>query len=402
MANPIQVRLSDGREFTSIAALRREVEIELEQAGHPCLAQGNFNNRLKKYRVSDVSNVTEIVLSLSLNEAVEIARADTQDEDGGYYIVRFGGGIYVGITVLFIHERLKKHLHDAKKTGRKNTFHQAIIQYFGKKVSLDVFLKGVDEFIFEANLASDTLVKKEAELVERYQEEGHFKIYNDAKTGSLHGRVGNDLVKPGQYLAMYMRDKVKTLDLGDLESMKAFEALRQRYYARIKKLGVSLTDQDKVSLIDRLMKGRKLLGRFIPENADRFVFDGERQSIYEIAYTLDMSRAALKSHLVRRGIWSKSNVDIRDVFERAEKYPLLKAKHGFSEVLEYLRRKKGEEDVVVNRLITYQSTIDEATLAGFIGYLGFPKKRNSVYNQLKKLDVEKASEGLYPFFKKHL
>lgn len=402
MPAPIAIRLSDDQSFTSLAMLHSAVKSLLEETNQPCIGQCNLNNRLKKYKIKKCSNEKEICLSISFDDAVKLARTNIQDEDGGYYEIRFAGNVYVGITVLFVHERLKKHLYDSKKNGKKCIFHQAINDHFGRNVTLESFLQGVDEFTYKTNIPCDVLVKKESELVERYQKEEGIKVFNTATPGSLHGRTGRIIGASGEYLASYIRKKINTLGLGDYDATKAFEALRQRYYARLNKTGKSLTDDDKIAMINDLMDERKFLGRFFPEDSDTFIFEGKRQSIYVIADKVDKTKAAVKGILVRRGISSSSDIDVSNVFERLKDFPIPKINHNFRNVLKYLRKKLGNEDAVVKRLLAYQCTTDKPNLAGFIRDLGYRAKRNTVYYHLKKTGVETVSMALHRFFIKYL
>lgn len=402
MPAPKAIRLSNGQSFTTLAKLYYSVKSVVYEANKLCLAQCNFNNRLNKYKIEERSSDKERCLNISFGDAVKLAQTDIRDEDGAYYEVHFGGKVYVGITVLYVHERLKKHLYDSKKNGKKCLFHQAINEHFGKNVTLKSFLKGVDKFTYRTNVPCDVLAEKELELVELYQREAGIKVLNTAKAGSLHGRNGRELGQPGEWLASYMRKQVKALGLGDYESMKAFEALRQRYYARLRNKTKVLSSDNKLTLIDNLMSERRLLGRFIPEDSDTFIYGGKRQSIYVIADELNMNKYALKSHLVRRNIWSSSDKDIRDVIEYPKDCPVSKVKHDFMGVLKYLRKKLGNEDTVVKRLLAYQCTNDKPNLAGFIRDLGYRAKRNTVYYHLKKTDIETASMALHRFFIKYL
>lgn len=396
MPKSITVRLLNDVEYSSLSKLYFVIENILKKAGHRCLAKCNFNIHIKKYIVPKLSSVDCLYLNLYFNDLVNLARSDKQDETGSYYILKFSNLVYVGITTLFVHERIKKHLYDSKKQGRKCKFHQAIRSQFGKEVNLESFLNGVDEFTFENNIPCNALLTKEADLVEYYNQKKGVEVLNTAKTGSLYGCIGIVVAK-GEYLASYMRKKVKSLGLRDYEAMKAFEALKQRYYARLRKKSKDISGEEKLALIEQLIEERRLLGRFVPEDTDTFVFDAVRQNIRTIAEKLNMSKAALKSYLVRRRIWSSSCIDLKSIFEHPDNFSVDRVKHNFFEVFECILQRKGFENIVVKKLSIYQSSTVNPTIAGFLRFQGYPSKRSSAYYHLKKTDVYEASNALYQF-----
>lgn len=401
MAAPIRVRIGE-LEFKSLSQLHKEIEKRLNEAGFLCLSKHNFNNHIKKFRIESLCSKRQICLSLSYNELIHVAKADVQDEKGSYYFVLFDKKIYVGITTLFVHERLKKHLYDSKKSGKKCAFHQAINRYFGEEVTLDSFLCEVDMFVFTSEIPCDSLVEIEAALIELYSKEKGYTVLNSAKPGSLHGRVGRKLANSKDCLASLMRKKIKTLKLSDFKSAKTLEALRQRFYSMCRKIDKDLQDQEKIRLINRLVEELRQFGRFIPVDCDSFIFKGKRQPIYKIANQLKMNKHQLKSYLVRREIFSSSEQDVWDVLNHPENNRLPKVKHNFYQVLEYLIREKGVQDKVVKNLLDYQKDVVTPTLAGFIKFLGYASKRNTVYYHLKKRHIDEASNSIHKFFIKCL